>query len=101
MKYDTISNSNNVNNNSYFKIDNNELYKYIRKFNNYVKFQIINSILIIKNNINIKDNIIDLCSGKGQDLKKYIDCGFKNIYMFDNDIDGIIEIVNRKYKYQI
>jgi hypothetical protein len=82
-------------NNSYFKVLDNDDYSAIRKFNNFVKMKLIELNL----NTLSMDNIIDICSGRGQDLQKYINCGFKNIFMFDNDIDGIIEIINRKYKY--
>lgn len=91
---DMIYNENKLNK-SYFKISYNDKYSSIRKFNNFVKMKLIE----LNSNTICLNNVIDICSGRGQDLQKYINCNFKNIFMFDNDIDGLIEIVNRKYKY--
>jgi hypothetical protein len=88
-KLNLISNSN-----SYFKKESTE-YVAMRKFNNYVKKEIISSIT---QQIELKW-VIELASGKGQDLQKYIDCGFQKILMTDIDIDALSEIINRKHKY--
>jgi SAM-dependent methyltransferase len=85
------SKSNNI---SYFKKSSTE-YVALRKFNNYVKLQ------IIKTYSKIIDSawVVDLASGNGQDLLKYTNIGFKNILMIDNDHNALSEIINRKYKY--
>ena len=83
-----------VKENSYFKNESTE-YVSMRKFNNYVKKQIIEL-----NSKHVDLNwVIELASGKGQDMFKYIECGFKNILMTDIDYDALTEIINRKYMY--
>ena len=84
----------NINSKSYFKHESTEYFA-MRKFNNYVKKEIINST---SNQIDLKW-VIELASGKGQDLQKYIDGGFQNILMTDIDSDALSEIINRKHKY--
>jgi hypothetical protein len=79
--------------NTYFQEDS-KVHIITRKFNNFVKLAIINQCT---NQIKSPTYVIDLAAGKGQDLKKYIDCGFKKILMIDNDIDALTEVVNRKY----
>jgi SAM-dependent methyltransferase len=91
-KLNLISNSN-----SYFKKESTE-YVAMRKFNNYVKKEIISSITQFRYT-EIYQCVIELASGKGQDLQKYIDCGFQKILMTDIDIDALSEIINRKHKY--
>jgi len=81
-------------NTSYFREASNS-YTAVRKFNNYVKKQIID----LNSNHVDKNFIIDLASGQGQDLFKYIERGFKNILMVEKDIDALSEIINRKYLY--
>lgn len=78
----------------YFKVDDNIIYKFIRKFNNFVKDHIIKSYK--QQNTNW---VIDLAAGKGQDLFKYIECNISNILMIDNDLSALSEIINRKYDY--
>jgi hypothetical protein len=79
----------------YFQKDDNKDYTYIRKFNNFVKDQLLQ---LYTQNDKI-DWIIDLASGKGQDLLKYLDKKINNILMIDNDIMALMEVINRKYKY--
>ena len=86
-------------NNEYFQADNNDHYKYVRKFNNFVKNTLIIMYTQKKTEIECFDWVIDLAAGKGQDLFKYIDCGIKNIFMIDNDTSALSEIINRKYTY--
>jgi hypothetical protein len=79
---------------TYFQEDGHA-YRSMRKFNNYVK-----KILIDINSKHMDLGwVLDLGSGRGQDLYKYIECGFKNILMIDNDYDALMEIINRKYTY--
>lgn len=79
---------------SYFKEDSND-YIAMRKFNNYVKKQIID---LNANQVDL-NWVIGLASGKGQDLFKYTDCGFQNILLTDIDYDALTEVINRKYVY--
>lgn len=93
LSLDILCQNNNINN-AYFMNDSTE-YIAIRKFNNYVKNQIIET-----NSKNVDLNwIIDLASGKGQDLFKYVDCNFKNILFTDIDNDALNEIIHMKYVY--
>ena len=81
-------------NQSYFREDSTE-YVAMRKFNNFVKKQIIEL-----NSKQVDLNwVIELASGKGQDLFKYTDCGFHNILLTDIDYDALTEVINRKYMY--
>jgi len=82
------------NNKAYFMTDSTE-YIATRKFNNYVKNQIIDTY---SKNVDL-NWIIDLASGRGQDLFKYIDCKFKNILFTDVDNDALNEIIHMKYLY--
>jgi hypothetical protein len=89
----------NLQSNSYFQEDNNNKYTTIRKFNNYVKDIIINMYNTDTKNNTCIDWVIDLASGKGQDLFKYIDSEIKNILMIDIDETALSEVIRRKYLY--
>lgn len=83
-----------LDNNQYFKKTKaNNSYAAMRKFNNYVK---LNLIKINCNQINL-NWVIDLASGNGQDLFKYTECEFKNILLTDIHQDSLSEVINRKY----
>jgi hypothetical protein len=73
----------------YFKNQTN-LYKATNKFNNFVKNKLILRYAE-------SDIIMDLASGRGGDLNKYINAGVKNILFLENDINAIDELINRKY----
>jgi hypothetical protein len=73
---------------TYFK-KSDDTYKIIRKYNNMVKR------LLIKNHS--ANCVIDLASGKGQDMKKYLDAGIKELTMVEIDKDAIDELIKRKY----
>lgn len=77
----------------YFVNDDCNEFRAIRKFNNWVKNKLIESI-----GTGIKW-AIDLCSGKGQDLIKYINVGVNNLICIDINPHNIDEIINRKYTY--
>ncbi len=64
-------------------------YKAVRKFNNYVK-----EIIIKKYK---SDHVIDLASGKGQDLNKYSEARVRNLLMVEMDMSAIDELLTRKY----
>ena len=84
--------------NGYFQEDDNSLYKYSRKFNNFVKNTLLQ--MYVQNKSDEHCNwVIDLACGKAQDLTKYIDCDIKNILMIDIDISALTEVIHRKYTY--
>lgn len=84
--------------NNYFLIDDNQMYKSLRSYNSFVKSYLLetitNSQLSDKNNT---DWIIDLASGKGQDLGRINNLGFKNGLFLDVDKNALLELINRKY----
>lgn len=73
----------------YFKKQDSD-YKSVKKFNNYVKN------LLIQQYKNM-DIIIDLASGRGGDLQKYVNSGTKNLLFLEYDMDAIDETIDRKY----
>jgi hypothetical protein len=82
----------------YFRKNNSEIHFYIRRFNNMVKAQLIEHVT----NWEYTPNswVIDLGSGKGQDLHKYlINKSVRNVLMIDNNENNLYEIINRKYEY--
>jgi len=109
--YYTISESiwNNINNpltfqmlisdnTGYFMNDNNEFYKAQRAYNSFVKTYVLESIisekLTDKNDTNF---IIDLAAGKGQDVARLSNLGFKTGLFIDNDKNALSELLNRKH----
>lgn len=66
-----------------------ESYKSIKYFNNYIK-----NLLISKYK---SEYVIDLATGRGGDLNKYIQSNTKDILMLEVDTNAIEEIINRKY----
>lgn len=75
--------------NSYFMIHDNPLQKATRSYNNFVKSRIISQIQ--------SGNVMDIASGKGQDLIKYAKSGIKNLLCLEIDKDALSELNNRKY----
>jgi hypothetical protein len=78
-------------NTNYFKKNTNKLVN-IRKFNNFVKEKLIE---MNKDT----DWVVDLGSGRGQDIFKYTNRNIGNIVMIENDKNAIDEIMNRKYMF--
>jgi hypothetical protein len=77
----------------YFIEDNSEQHRGIRKFNNWVKAKLLESVG------QSQHWIIDLGSGKGQDFIKYINLNIQNVIFIDNNVNNIDEIITRKYLY--
>jgi len=75
---------------AYFMIHDNKLLESSRKYNNFVKSQIINQFRNVK-------SVMDIASGKGQDLTKYIKAHVSNLICLEIDRDAISELMNRKY----
>lgn len=67
-----------------------DTYRYVRKFNNYVKD------LLIK--MYKAPQVLDLASGKGQDLYKYMNADYKIIIMLEKDQNAIEKILQLKYE---
>lgn len=65
-------------------------YKTIKHFNNYIK----NLLIMRYTNCNY---VIDLASGRGGDLNKYVNAHIKNVLMLELDTNAIEEVINRKY----
>lgn len=73
----------------YFEKSDKE-YKAARNFNSYVKSQ------LISRNTGAH-HVIDLASGKGQDLGRYYNAKVKNLLMLEIDQSAIDELITRKY----
>jgi hypothetical protein len=85
-------------NTSYFINDDNTFYKAQRSFNSFVKSKLIENIISKElYDYNKLDWVIDLAAGKGQDLARLVNYGFKNGLFIDNDKNALMELINRKY----
>jgi len=88
--------------NDYFFSKSGDQYKPQRNFNSFVKTKILEAIvddkLIDRNN---KNWIIDLASGKGQDLARITDLGFKNGIFVDNDSNALFNLIERKHNLKL
>ena len=85
-------------NTSYFREDDNLMYKAQRGYNSFVKTYILENIINPKlSDKNNKDWIIDLAAGKGQDMPRINNMGFKNGIFIDNDSNALLELINRKF----
>lgn len=85
-------------NTGYFINDKNDFYKAQRSYNSFVKTYILESIISEKlTDKNQTDFVIDLASGKGQDLARLSDLGFKSGLFIDNDKNALSELLNRKH----
>jgi hypothetical protein len=67
-----------------------DMYLYLRKFNNYVKQTMIHR----HKGTNF---VIDIASGRGADLNKYVEANIRNLLMLEIDADAIDELLQRKY----
>lgn len=76
--------------NNYFKSTKKKKYQYLTKFNNFVKAQLIRQL-------EFSNFVIDLGSGKGQDLFIYNGFNIKNMLFIDIDKKALIELNERKY----
>lgn len=76
--------------NMYFQ-KQDDSYKYVKSFNNFVKSE------LIKKEANRKF-IIELGIGRGGDLKKYIDNKIEYVLGIENDLDAIEELMERKHR---
>ena len=88
LKYENLYD---YNSSSYFKENKLEKYKYQTNYNSFVK-----SLLIEKYCKDVKW-VIDLATGKGQDLNKYARSNIKHLTMIDIDNDAISIALERKF----
>jgi hypothetical protein len=75
----------------YFEKQDNT-YLYVRKANSFVKRNLINRY-------NNSTYLIDMASGKGQDLLNYYNNKINNLLFLENDINAIDEVIKRKYEF--
>jgi len=79
---------------NYFQKTDDE-YREVRKFNNYIKR------VCIRNTVRRPGCVVDLASGKGQDLNKYFgNPNIPQLIMVEVDQAGIDEIIRRKHSKQ-
>ena len=74
----------------YFQQHNNELQKASRHFNSFVKGQILGQF-------KGTEWVMDLASGKGQDLFRYAGHAYKNAIFLEINNTALLELVHRKY----
>lgn len=84
-------------NKGYFAEDNNNLYKEQRNYNSFVKTILLNTVVeeIKKAENNLF--VIDLASGKGQDMAKLSNMKINHTLFVDNDKNAISELMKRKH----
>ena len=79
---------------SYFQVHDNPMYKTVRNFNNYIKAKMFEQF---------KDEklVIDMASGKGQDLFRYskYNMGSEGILFLEIDKIALMELINRKHEF--
>jgi SAM-dependent methyltransferase len=77
----------------YFASSDNDRYFSQRAFNSYVKQTLLSKLPGTR--------ILDMMCGHGQDLSRLVNSGYKDIYMIDQDIDALYELLQRKYTLKI
>lgn len=83
--------------NFYFKKHNSETHMSVRKFNNMVKFELLQRYA---DKIPPDSWVLDLGCGKGQDLFKYSTLNnVKNVLFIDNNENNLCTVIERKYKF--
>lgn len=78
----------------YFAVTSDNDYFAQRAFNSYIKGELMKEYLS-------PPSMVDLMCGKGQDMARSIDMGFKQITMIDRDIDALYELLHRKYNLRL
>lgn len=76
----------------YFRENDSQLHKQSRAYNSYVKSRIFEEF-------NGADWVMDIASGKGQDLFRYGKASVHNLVCLEIDYDAISELVKRKYEF--
>lgn len=80
--------------NIYFQEHNNIIQKASRNFNSFVKSEIFKRF---KNT----NWVVDLASGKGQDLFRYITNNMHNIIFLERDKVALAELISRKHSFTV
>lgn len=81
-------------NNVYFQEHNNELQKASRNYNSFVKSELFEQFKGTK-------WVMDLASGKGQDLFRYSMFDMKNVLFLEIDKAALTELIVRKHSFSI
>lgn len=76
---------------SYFMEDDVVMYKQLRNFNSLVKTKLLSLIPEQE-----RRWLLDLASGKGQDLARITNLEYQNALFLDNDKNALSELINRK-----
>jgi hypothetical protein len=79
-----------ANQDTYFQEHDNVLQKASRSFNSYVKSELFKKF-------QGTEWVMDLASGKGQDLFRYSTFGMKNVVFLEIDKVALTELINRKH----
>jgi SAM-dependent methyltransferase len=84
---------------NYFQEDDNQTYRSQRAYNSYVKTTLLKTIFSNKlaRAAPMNATVVDLASGKGQDLTKLMNLGVANALFMDVDKDALEELVRRKH----
>lgn len=84
---------------NYFQEDDNQIYRSQRAYNSYVKTTLLKTIFSNKlaRAAPMNATVVDLASGKGQDLTKLMNLGVANALFMDVDKDALEELVRRKH----
>jgi hypothetical protein len=75
----------------YFQVHDSAKHKATRHFNSFVKSEVLARIE--------PKNVLDLASGKGQDLFRYAKAKVKNAVFTDVDRLALMELINRKHAF--
>lgn len=76
----------------YFQVNESELHKASRNFNSYVKTKIFEQF-------KGTDWVMDMASGKGQDLFRYAKCDMHNLLFLEIDNIALMELISRKHEF--
>ena len=97
MDIEDFKNDSLVLDNNYFKTNDNSFYLAQRNFNSFIKTYVLQLVLDKSFVPKIHKNwVIDLACGKGQDLFRISNMGFKNGLFIDNDKAALYEFNERK-----
>lgn len=87
---------------AYFAKTSEDMYVNQRYFNSFVKSEMLRLVIHpMKHKTSSTEWLMDLACGKGQDLGRVVKIGFKNVVMFDKDMDAIYQLLERKYNLDI
>jgi hypothetical protein len=100
MFKDIILSVNDIKTQMYFPFEKKKkTYEHVVKYNSFVKGLLIER-MSSKLNQNTSTYVIDMASGKGQDLFRYYNSNIKKMLMIEIDKDAIDVLIGRKYEIQ-